>query len=43
MPLKLRRKYFHGTGASMSYLEKPELLCLYSSLDIHVASHTGDV
>ena len=41
MPLKLGRKYVGASGAFGSYLEKHELLCLYSSLD--VANHTGGV
>ena len=39
--LKLIRKYFGTRGASVSYLEEHELLCLYSLLD--VANHTGGI
>jgi len=39
--VKAQKKIFRGQGASASYLERHELLCLYSSLD--VANHTGGV
>ena len=39
--VKAQKKIFRGQGASASYLERHELLCLYSLLD--VANHTGGV
>ena len=41
VPLKLRKKYFRDQGGLHVLLEKHELLCLYSSLD--VANHTEGV
>ena len=41
MPLQLKRKYFGDRGNYTSYLEKPEIVSLYSLLD--VANYTEGV
>ena len=36
MPVKVQKKIFQGQEALVFYLEKYELFCLYSSLDVAI-------